>query len=91
MPKSITASHILVEREYEAQDIQKKLNEGTSFEDLAKDFSMCSSAEQGGSLGEFSKGMMVKPFEEVAFKLEVGEVSGIVGTQFGYHIIKRLA
>lgn len=91
MNKKITAAHILVEKEFEIQDIQKKLADGTPFEQLAKDFSMCGSAEQGGNLGEFGKGMMVKPFEEVAFALEVDQVSDIVPTQFGYHLIKRLA
>jgi peptidyl-prolyl cis-trans isomerase C len=85
----ITASHILVEHEHEAQDILKKLEEGKSFEDLAKQFSKCPSGEEGGSLGSFGKGQMVKPFETAAFGLKVGEVSGPVKTQFGYHIIKR--
>jgi peptidyl-prolyl cis-trans isomerase C len=87
----ITCSHILVEKEYEATDLIKKLEEGKSFEELAADFSMCPSGKDGGNLGAFGKGMMVKPFEEAAFKLEVGETSGIVPTQFGYHLIKRTA
>lgn len=85
----IKASHILVEKEYEAQDVLKKLSEGNSFESLAKAFSKCPSGEDGGDLGSFGKGQMVKPFEEAAFALKVGEVSGPVRTQFGYHIIKR--
>jgi peptidyl-prolyl cis-trans isomerase C len=89
--KKITAAHILVDREFEAEDILKKLERGESFEQLAKDFSTCSSSSDGGLLGEFSRGIMVASFDKVAFQLEVGEISKIVRTQFGYHIIKRLA
>ncbi|WP_127716954.1 peptidylprolyl isomerase [Halobacteriovorax sp. HLS] len=88
---SISAKHILVHQEYEAQDLIKKLNDGTPFEELAKDFSQCASSSGGGDLGSFSKGMMVKPFEQAAFALKVGETSGIVKTQFGYHLIMRTA
>jgi peptidyl-prolyl cis-trans isomerase C len=88
--QKIQAAHILVNHEFEAQDIQKKILEGQNFEDLAKDFSNCPSAKNGGYLGEFGEGMMVKPFEQAAFKLSPGEVSNIVKTQFGYHLIKRL-
>ena len=89
MSASIRAKHILVEHEYEIQDLLKKIEEGASFEDLARDFSKCPSGAEGGDLGFFSKGQMVKPFEEAAFGLEVGEVSKAVQTQFGYHLIKR--
>ena len=91
MSSSIRAKHILVEHEYEVQDLLKKIAEGTSFEELAKDFSKCPSGAEGGDLGFFSKGQMVKPFEDAAFGLEVGEVSNAVQTQFGYHLIKREA
>lgn len=90
-PEKISAQHILVQQEYEIQDIQKKLDDGSSFDQLAKDFSLCGSAEQGGNLGEFSKGMMVAPFEKAAFALEIDQVSEPVKTQFGYHLIKRLS
>lgn len=86
----ITASHILVDHEYEAQDIQKKLEAGADFAKLASDFSTCPSGKDGGNLGEFGKGMMVPSFEKAAFQLMLGEVSGIVRTQFGFHLIKRL-
>lgn len=86
----LKAKHILVEHEYEAKDLLKKLGDGKSFEELAKDFSQCSSASQGGDLGEFSKGMMVPAFEKALLLLKPDEISGIVRTQFGYHIIKRL-
>ncbi|MBC7537451.1 MAG: peptidyl-prolyl cis-trans isomerase [Bacteriovorax sp.] len=85
----ITAQHILVNHEYEILDLQKKLSEGAAFEDLARDFSECPSGKEGGSLGEFGKGMMVPSFEKAAFQLLPGEVSGIVRTQFGFHLIKR--
>lgn len=85
----ISASHILVENEHQAQDLVKKLEEGKSFESLAKEFSKCPSGKQGGSLGTFGKGQMVPDFETAAFALKEGEVSGPVRTQFGYHLIKR--
>ena len=85
----ITASHILVEKKHEAEDLLAKIRAGGSFEDLAKEFSKCPSGEEGGHLGSFGKGQMVKPFEEAAFALGVGEVSGPVQTQFGYHLIRR--
>jgi peptidyl-prolyl cis-trans isomerase C len=85
----LRAKHILVEHSFEIEDIQKKLKEGVSFEKLAQDFSLCPSGDQGGDLGEFSKGMMVKPFEEAVLKLKEGEISGPVKTQFGHHLILR--
>ncbi len=87
----INAQHILVDHEHEANDLLKKMEEGKTFEELAKDFSKCPSGKQGGNLGEFGKGMMVAPFEAAAFGLEVGETSGPVQTQFGYHLIKRIS
>lgn len=86
----VTASHILVDKEHEAQDLLKKLEEGKSFESLAKEYSKCPSGRAGGSLGTFGKGQMVAPFETAAFALKVGEISKPVRTQFGYHLIKRL-
>lgn len=87
----IKARHILVEQEYEAQDLVKKLGEGKKFEDLAKSFSKCPSGQRGGDLGEFGKGRMVKSFEEAAFALDIDQVSPPVRTQFGYHLIQRYA
>jgi len=83
------AKHILVEKKFEIEDLLKKLDQGESFEKLARDFSTCGSSSDGGDLGEFSKGMMVKPFEKALLDLSVGELSGAVQTQFGYHIILR--
>lgn len=88
---NISAKHILVQHEHEVQDIIKKLNDGKTFEEMAKDFSECPSGKDGGDLGSFSKGMMVKPFEQAAFALKVGEVSPPVKTQFGFHLILRTA
>ena len=87
----ISAKHILVNHEHTALDLQKKLAEGVSFEELARDFSECPSSKDGGNLGEFGKGMMVPSFEKAAYQLMPGEVSGIVRTQFGFHLIKRTA
>ena len=89
MADRIGALHILVDHEYEVEDLLKKLESGDNFEQLAADFSKCPSGKQGGNLGEFGKGMMVEEFEKPAFDLEVGQVSGPVKTQFGYHLIKR--
>ena len=86
----LKAKHILVQHEYEAKDLQKKLQEGKNFEELAKDYSLCSSARNGGDLGEFPKGAMVPSFEKALLQLKENEISGIVKTQFGYHLIKRL-
>lgn len=86
----LKAKHILVTHEYEAKDLLKKLQDGKSFEELAKDFSLCSSAADGGDLGEFGPGMMVQPFEKALLQLKPNEISGIVKTQFGFHLIKRL-
>ena len=91
MPNRINAQHILVDQEFEAQDILKKLKEGDSFEYLAGEFSNCPSGKTGGNLGTFGKGQMVLAFEKAAFELEIGQVSSPVKTQFGYHLIKRLA
>jgi peptidyl-prolyl cis-trans isomerase C len=91
MADTVNAQHILVEQEFEAKDIIKKLSEGESFDKLAADFSKCPSGSEGGKLGTFGKGQMVAAFETACFSLEVNGVSEPVRTQFGYHIIKRLA
>ncbi len=87
----IKARHILVEQEYEAQDLIKKMSEGSTFEELAQKHSKCPSRARGGDLGEFGRGRMVPSFEEAAFALQVNEVSGPVRTQFGYQLIQRYA
>ena len=85
----VAARHILVDHEHEAKDLVQKMSDGTSFEDLAEKFSKCPSGKNGGDLGEFGKGRMVKEFEDVAFGLDIDQVSEPIKTQFGYHIIKR--
>ena len=82
------ASHILVKDRGLAQELLKKLKSGAPFKDIAKDYSTCPSKSKGGDLGWFGPGKMVKPFEEAAAKLSHGSLSGVVKTQFGYHIIK---
>ncbi len=92
MSVKIKCAHILVEKQSESFAIAERLKKGEKFGKLAKEFSIDSgSAKKDGNLGYFTKGMMVKPFEEVAFKLQIGEISEPVKTQFGYHIIKRFA
>ncbi|QXE89867.1 peptidyl-prolyl cis-trans isomerase [Geomonas subterranea] len=85
----IRASHILVKSEAEAKDVEKQLKGGASFEELAKKHSIDGAAPKGGDLGWFGKNSMIPEFEKVAFGLKEGETSGIVKTQFGYHIIKK--
>ncbi|WP_459500720.1 peptidylprolyl isomerase PrsA [Bacillus sp. C1] len=85
----IKASHILVNDEKTANDIKKKLDEGASFEELAKEHSEDpGSKENGGDLGYFGSGKMVPEFEDAAYKLNVGEISKPVKSPHGYHIIK---
>jgi len=99
-PEQIKASHILIkvepgvdeikksEAKEKIKNIQQKLNKGEDFATLAKEFSEGPSKNKGGDLGYFQRGQMVKPFEDAAFALKTEEVSDIVETQFGYHIIK---
>ncbi len=99
-PEQIKASHILIKVESGADEMKKseakekikkikqKLNKGDDFAALAKEFSECPSKNNGGDLGYFQRGQMVKSFEDAAFALKTEDVSDIVETQFGYHIIK---
>ena len=99
-PEQVRASHILVTVDPKATADDKKkakatideilaqLKGGADFAKLAQEKSACPSSKQGGDLGFFGKGQMVKPFEDAAFSLKPGELSGVVETQFGYHIIK---
>ncbi|MDU2502837.1 MAG: peptidylprolyl isomerase [Peptoniphilus harei] len=86
--ESADASHILVEEEDKAREIYEKIKNGGDFEELAKEYSTCPSKEKGGNLGTFTKGQMVKEFEDAVFENEVGTITEPVKTQFGYHIIK---
>ena len=88
-PEQVNARHILVETEEEANSLLLQLKEGlTDFAELAKEKSIGPSAPSGGDLGFFTRGQMVKEFEDAVFSLEPGEISEVVQTQFGYHIIK---
>jgi len=88
-PEQVHARHILLETEEEANNLLQQLKEGlTDFAELAKEKSIGPSAPSGGDLGFFTRGQMVKEFEYAAFSLEPGKISGVVQTQFGYHIIK---
>lgn len=87
-PATVSARHILVATEEEAKKAKEEITSETmSFGDAAMKYSTCPSNQQGGNLGEFSKGMMVPEFEEAAFTAEIGVVTEPVKTQFGYHLI----
>lgn len=87
--ETVHAKHILVDEEDKCQEILEKIvAEEITFEDAAKEFSTCPSKQQGGDLGAFTRGQMVKEFEDAAFAAEIGHVVGPVKTQFGYHLIK---
>jgi peptidyl-prolyl cis-trans isomerase C len=98
-PEKVKARHILIkvspdasdeEKDYaknEMKGILEEARSGADFSGLAKKNSQCQSAPNGGDLGYFTRGRMVKPFEEAAFALQLGQISDIVETQYGYHII----
>src|ERR1700759_704341 len=86
--QEVHARHILVETEDEAKAVKAELDKGADFAELAKTKSKDPGASDGGDLGYFTKDQMVPEFAEVAFKLDVGQISDPVKTQFGWHIIK---
>ena len=83
-----SARHILVNSEADCNTLKKMIEGGEDFAEIAKAHSKCPSGKQGGGLGEFSPGQMVKEFDDVVFSGEVGKVLGPVKTQFGYHLIE---
>ncbi|MFP4430573.1 MAG: peptidylprolyl isomerase [Spirochaetaceae bacterium] len=98
-PDQVRARHILISTEglegdavdearSQAEDLLQELEDGADFAELAQEHSEGPSAPQGGDLGLFGRGQMVAPFEEAAFALDEGEISDIVQTQFGFHIIQ---
>lgn len=84
----VKASHILISNESEAKALKSQIDEGASFEELAQKYSKCPSGANGGDLGYFRRGQMVKEFEDAAFETEINAVSYPIKTQFGYHLIK---
>jgi parvulin-like peptidyl-prolyl isomerase len=106
MADSVRASHILLmysgsarstatrtkeEAENLIASLKSKIDEGGLFADLAKEHSDCPSGRSGGDLGQFGRGQMVPAFEQSAFGMEIGQVSDVVETDFGYHLITRTA
>ena len=88
MTNFVEASHILVKTEEEAKNIKNEIETGKiDFAHAAGKYSLCSSGGDGGSLGSFGKGMMVKEFEDAAFSAELNKVTDPVKTQFGWHLI----
>lgn len=83
-----TASHILVDSLDKAKEVLEEINNGLDFGKAAKKYSLDPSKENGGSLGTFPKGVMVKEFQDGLDSIEVGQISKPVKSQFGYHIIK---
>jgi peptidyl-prolyl cis-trans isomerase C len=89
MSTKVRASHILVEKQSQALKVLEELKAGADFKTLARKYSTCPSGKNGGDLGQFGRGQMVREFEQAAFALKTGQISDPVKTQFGYHIIKR--
>ena len=90
MPDKVHCAHILVKTEQEAKVVLEKLNKGEKFANIAREISLCTSGKRGGDLGTFGRGKMVKEFETASFALQKGQLSSVVKTKYGYHIIKRL-
>ncbi len=82
------ARHILVATEEACLALKQEIEGGKDFAEAAAEHSTCPSGRSGGNLGQFSPGQMVKEFDEVVFKEEVGKVHGPVKTQFGYHLVE---
>ena len=87
MTTFVKASHLLVKTEEEALKLKEEIEAGKEFAQAAMEVSLCPSGQNGGDLGYFTKGQMVKEFEDAAFSMEIGEVSAPIRTQFGYHLI----
>lgn len=91
-PEQVQASHILVETEQAAAEVQSQIGQGRDFAELAKEYSTDeSNKDLGGDLGTFGRGVMAQEFEQAAFSLAAGEISEPVKTEYGYHIIKLAA
>jgi len=82
------ARHILVATQKACDDLKNQIDAGADFASLAREHSECPSGKQGGDLGEFSQGQMVREFDEVVFSGDIGKLHGPVKTEFGYHLIE---
>lgn len=106
MPDTVSAAHILLmyqgsmrssatrskeEAQAQINDLKAQLDDGADFAELAREHSDCPSGQDGGALGTFGRGQMVREFEDAAFGLDVGATSDVVETDFGYHLIHRTA
>ena len=85
---SASARHILVDSEEKCLELKAEIEGGADFADVAQEHSSCPSGRQGGELGTFGPGQMVKEFDEVVFSGELNTVLGPVQTQFGYHLLE---
>ena len=86
--KKASARHILVDSKETCEDLKSQIEKGADFAKIAKEHSKCPSGKEGGSLGEFTPGQMVKEFDDVVFSAELNKVQGPVKTDFGYHLIE---
>jgi peptidyl-prolyl cis-trans isomerase C len=82
------ARHILVDSNEKCEELKSEILGGSDFAEVAREHSSCPSSAQGGNLGEFGPGQMVKEFDEVVFSAELNTVQGPVQTQFGYHLLE---
>ena len=83
-----SARHILVDSQEKCEALKNEIQAGADFADVARQHSTCPSGQQGGDLGEFGPGQMVREFDEVVFSGELNTVLGPVRTQFGYHLLE---
>jgi peptidyl-prolyl cis-trans isomerase C len=83
-----TARHLLVSSEEQCQALKQQILDGADFAQIARAHSSCPSGAQGGELGSFGPGMMVREFDEVVFSAPLNVVQGPVKTQFGYHLLE---
>ena len=88
MGAKAAARHILVESKEKCLELKEQIQNGADFAKVAEEHSSCPSGKDGGALGLFGRGAMVKEFDEVVFSAPLGEVQGPVETQFGFHLIE---